>query len=113
MCRKALARFDNVVYFGTCPDNHFVIKEIDLHNDFSSFCMVSDKDDLGKFTIQTHGRHNVLNSAAAILCSYLDGIDKEIIREGIYSYTGVGRRFEYKGEKTESGYMMTIYTSSV
>ena len=97
--RKALARFDNTVYFGVNSDNDFVITEIDLHNDFSSFCMVSDKDDLGKFTIQTHGRHNVLNSAAAILCSYLDGIDKDIIREGIYSYTGVGRRFEYKGEK--------------
>jgi len=97
--RKALQGFDNAVYFGINTDNDFIISEIDLHNDFSSFCITSAKSNLGKFTIQTHGIHNIMNSAAAILCAYMDDLDLEQIREGIYSYTGVGRRFEYKGEK--------------
>lgn len=97
--RKALQGFNNVMYFGINPDNDFIISEIDLHNDFSSFCINSEKSTLGRFKIQTHGIHNIMNSAAAILCAYMDNLDLEQIREGIYSYTGVGRRFEYKGEK--------------
>lgn len=98
--RRALCEFENVIYFGTGNDNDYSISDIVLKNDFSSFEIISKETNLGKFTIQTHGLHNIINSASAIICAYIDGLDLESIREAIYSYTGVGRRFEFKGEKS-------------
>lgn len=98
--RTALCKFDKVVYFGTDDNNDYVISNIVLKNDFSSFEIASKERNLGSFKIQTHGIHNIVNSASAIVCAYIDGLDLEIVRAAIYSYTGVGRRFEFKGEKS-------------
>lgn len=98
--RKALANFDNVIYFGEDRHNDFIISNISLNNDFTLFEINSSKDKLGEFRIQTHGIHNVFNSASAIICSYIDGISLETIKNAIWAYTGVGRRFEFKGEKS-------------
>lgn len=52
---------------------------------------------LGEFKISVPGEHNVYNAVGAILISYISGLDIEDIRRNIALYTGVGRRFEYKG----------------
>ena len=52
---------------------------------------------LGAFKISVPGEHNVYNAVGAILISYVAGLDIEDIRTNIALYTGVGRRFEYKG----------------
>ncbi|MGB5823258.1 MAG: UDP-N-acetylmuramate--L-alanine ligase [Proteocatella sp.] len=98
--KKALSSFSNVLYFGTNNDNDYVISNIALKNDFSSFEISSKEKNLGTFTIQTHGIHNIFNSASAIICAHVDGLNLENIRKAIYSYAGVGRRFEFKGEKS-------------
>ncbi len=45
------------------------------------------------------GRHNILNALAAIAVSMQAGISLEKCSEGLASFSGVGRRFELKGEK--------------
>lgn len=45
------------------------------------------------------GRHNVLNSLAAIGVAREAGLPKEAILKGLAEFGGVGRRFEVKGEK--------------
>lgn len=97
--RKALSEFNNVVYFGENKNNDFIIENIGLNNDFTSFSIRNNNDDLGEFKIQTHGIHNVFNSSAAIICSHIDGISLNTIKDAIWNYNGVGRRFEFKGEK--------------
>ena len=98
--RKALENFKNVVYFGSNLNNDFIITNISLNNDFSSFELKNGDTNLGEFKIQTHGIHNIFNSTSAIICSYIDGIDIDSIKNAIWTYTGVGRRFEFKGEKS-------------
>ena len=50
-----------------------------------------------KITLQIPGVHNLRNALAATSASIAMGIPAETIEKGLYNYTGVGRRFEYKG----------------
>ena len=43
------------------------------------------------------GAHNIENALAAIGAAYANGEDISYIKEGIESYKGTGRRFEFKG----------------
>jgi UDP-N-acetylmuramate--alanine ligase len=54
----------------------------------------------GTFTLTIHGRYNVENALATIALCLEVGLELEKVREGISSFRGVKRRFEYveKGE---------------
>lgn len=47
--------------------------------------------------LQLYGRHNVLNALAAASSAFVLGIPGAAVEEGLASFTGAGRRFEYKG----------------
>jgi len=47
--------------------------------------------------LQTPGSHMVLNGAAALLAGHLAGGDLEKLAEGLSDFSGVRRRFEYRG----------------
>jgi len=50
-----------------------------------------------KITLQIPGIHNLENALAATAACLSIGIPTKAIEDGLYGYTGVGRRFEYKG----------------
>ncbi len=54
---------------------------------------------LENVTLSQPGRHNILNALAAIGVALQAGIAPEKCAEGLASFSGVGRRFELKGEK--------------
>ncbi len=54
--------------------------------------------DLGLFRVNSPGAHNVLNATAAIAVALELGVTPDKAREGLAKFTGVGRRFEIKGE---------------
>ena len=43
------------------------------------------------------GKHNVSNALAAAAAAYVLGISGKAVEEGLHSFHGAGRRFEYKG----------------
>ena len=47
--------------------------------------------------LQVGGKHNVMNALAAASAAYVLGIPGRAVSEGLASFTGAGRRFEYKG----------------
>ena len=47
--------------------------------------------------LQVYGRHNILNALAAAASAYVLGIPGKAVEEGLATFTGAGRRFEYKG----------------
>lgn len=49
-------------------------------------------------TLNHPGKHNILNALAAIGVSMEAGIEKKAILKGLKEFTGVGRRFELKGQ---------------
>lgn len=64
----------------------------------SRFRLQSRTGDLGDFILQIPGRHNVLNATAAIAVALELGVAPDVAREGLAQFTGVGRRFEIRGE---------------
>jgi len=67
----------------------------DFHTRFQ---LRSRHADLGEFQLNVPGDHNVLNATAAIAVSLELGVAPDVVREGLTKYTGVGRRFEVRGE---------------
>ena len=53
---------------------------------------------LGDVQLLVPGKHNVDNALAAIATAYSIGIDFAAIKQGLVSYSGVDRRFQYKGK---------------
>lgn len=51
-----------------------------------------------KISLNMPGRHNALNAAAAVVIASDEGVADKAIREGIKSFSGVGRRFDVQGE---------------
>ncbi|MEY8261355.1 UDP-N-acetylmuramate--L-alanine ligase [Oscillospiraceae bacterium 50-60] len=47
--------------------------------------------------LKVYGRHNVSNALAAASAAYVLGLPGEAVEKGLASFTGAGRRFEYKG----------------
>lgn len=50
-------------------------------------------------TLSVTGDHNISNALASIAAARLLGLSMETIQDGLLSFTGTNRRFEYKGEK--------------
>ena len=64
----------------------------------SSFRVVFDGEDLGPVMLPIPGRHNVLNSLAALSSGLALGADVSAMAPGLASYNGVERRFQPLGE---------------
>ena len=62
-----------------------------------SMDVLSDGKEICKITLQIPGLHNLENALAATTACLSIGIPIKAIEDGLYGYTGVGRRFEYKG----------------
>jgi UDP-N-acetylmuramate--alanine ligase len=58
-------------------------------------------EELGEIEIRIPGRHNVLNSLAAVAVARELDLDWPSIREGLRDMTGVHRRFQIKGEERD------------
>ena len=48
-------------------------------------------------SLRVGGKHNVMNALAAASDAYLLGVSGEAVGLGLATFTGAGRRFEYKG----------------
>lgn len=87
-----------VVTYGFGPENHIraEILECGVINRFRVF--IRGKE-LGEVRLAQPGRHQILNSLAAIGVALDAGISPQCCIDGLARFGGVGRRFEYKGEK--------------
>jgi UDP-N-acetylmuramate--alanine ligase len=65
----------------------------------SIFEVWRDGKKLGEITLPQPGRHNILNALGAIGAALAADISFEDCAEGLRNFGGVGRRFEFKGEK--------------
>ncbi len=79
-------------------DEYFSAKNIELDSYKSSFDLYINGKKADKITLNVPGKHNVLNALAAYAVSHIAKVDKDDIREGLFKYEGVKRRFEKKGK---------------
>ena len=85
--------------YGESTDADFRIQNVRCEHLSSRFSIEHKGRDLGVFTVQGVGRHNVLNAAAAAVTGLeLEG-GLEEVRRGLGGYSGVDRRFQLRGER--------------
>lgn len=91
-----------IYYYGFDDNNDFVIKNLKFDEDgYSNFDLYYKNYDviIDRYYLNVFGNHNVYNATCSIIAAYLLNIDKDKIKSAIKKFTGVGRRFEYIGEK--------------
>jgi UDP-N-acetylmuramate--alanine ligase len=86
-----------VITYGTSSQSDLLVSDVELRGLASSFRFTYCGEDLGLFHLPgPPGIHNVRNAAAAAAVAlYLD-VPPDLIRAGLESFTGVGRRFEIR-----------------
>ncbi len=69
-----------------------------VHQGFQSQFQLRYRGDiLGHFQLNIPGKHNVLNATAAVAVGLDLGLNSEVIRRGLESFSGADRRFQVKG----------------
>ncbi|SHN59379.1 UDP-N-acetylmuramate--L-alanine ligase [Desulfovibrio litoralis] len=86
-----------IITYGFAQDND-IRAEIKSCSSKSIFTVYVKGKSLGEFTLTQPGKHNVLNALAAIGIALEAGLSVEACKEGLSRFSGVGRRFELKGE---------------
>lgn len=87
------------ILYGTSTNADLYASNIVLEADHSTFTVHDNRlnENLGEVYLALPGRHNVLNSLAALAVARDLEIPFETITRALRSFTGVDRRFTYKG----------------
>lgn len=86
------------ITYGRSAQADFQPSAMEASDFHTLFRLRSHAADLGEFHLNIPGDHNVLNATAAIAAAIELGVQPDVIREGLKKFTGVGRRFEVRGE---------------
>ena len=88
-----------VITYGLTRQADINARDINAAGFNSSFTVWRGDRELGVVTLPAPGRHNILNSLAAMGVALELEIDFAVIARALASFTGVKRRLEIKGEK--------------
>ncbi len=85
--------------YGTNPQVDIRALDIRMEGWRALFRVRAFGEDLGEFSIGVPGHHMVLNALATIGVALELGVEREVIRASLASFTGADRRFQKKGER--------------
>ncbi len=86
------------ITFGFSPEADMRAYNVGAEGLGMSFRVVDRGVELGEFRIPLVGVHNVLNALSAICVASELRINVDIVRETLACFSGIQRRFEFKGE---------------
>jgi len=86
------------VGYGFSPDAEFRISAFSGGRSLISFELSRGPERLQPFSVPVPGAHNALNAAAAVATATLLGVSPEVARRALGRFTGVARRFQFRGE---------------
>ena len=94
---QALAGFaGNFITFGV-ETGDVCAKNLVFTNGMGEFDVAVKGAHYAHVALQVPGLHNVKNALAASAAAYVMGVPAAAVAEGLGSFTGAGRRFEFKG----------------
>ena len=73
------------------------VDQVAYHDGCGEFDVVIHGKFYAHIALAVAGKHNVSNALAAAAAAYVLGISGKAVEEGLHSFHGAGRRFEYKG----------------
>lgn len=86
-----------VVTFGQSEQVDWKIHKVTLSPASSTYYLQHGNKVFGPLTLSMPGIHNIFNSTAAFVTAYTLGINEQTIIHAIASFSGVDRRFTFKG----------------
>ena len=96
---KATNEINSKITYGIENKSNYMAKNIVFDNlGHATYELFINGQSQGLVSLNVTGIHNVYNSLAAIALSNIYIKDLNIIKEGLLSFTGVGRRFEFIGK---------------
>ncbi len=87
----------NIATYGTSPEAEWSYTNPVLEADKSHYTLMHQGKKIGDVTVNMPGKHNILNSIAALAASLEAGISFETASKALATFTGVDRRFTLKG----------------
>ena len=75
---------------------------ISFKKNISKYLLLHNDSELGEVVVNAPGKHNVLNSLAAMTIGLELNISFDILKNGIENYNGVRRRFDIKENNSNS-----------
>jgi len=97
--RKILSRVRRrLVTYGLATEAELRATDIRVSPDGTTFAVKRRNETLGQVSWKVPGKHNVINSLAAVGVGLELGVPFKAIAEALSSFKGVGRRLEFKGE---------------
>src|SRR6266566_969487 len=91
--------FTQLETFGSNKDAKWRICEMDFSGELSSFTVMREDKEWGKFETPLIGDFNLLNCLAVIVAADAWGINREAIAGALRSFKNVRRRLEVRGEE--------------
>ncbi|GAB6182512.1 UDP-N-acetylmuramate--L-alanine ligase [Thermodesulfovibrio hydrogeniphilus] len=89
------------ITYGFDSSSDFYAKDIRYDAPYMQFKAFFRNSPIGNFKVTVLGRHNVLNTLATIAVAHELSIPFDNLREALQNFTGIGRRFEFKGQKAD------------
>ena len=90
--------FCPVETYGFGADNDWVAGDLEFCDGATQFRVAAGGVERGRIRLPMAGRHNVLNSMAAMAIAHGRGIPREAIEEALATFRGVARRMQVRGE---------------
>jgi len=90
--------FCPVITYGFEPGNDWVASGVSIEHDQMRFNVDYKGEPYGEVVLSATGRHNVLNSLAALIVAQGRGIRRESITQALVTFQSVKRRMDVKGE---------------
>ncbi|MGH9187460.1 MAG: UDP-N-acetylmuramate--L-alanine ligase [Acidimicrobiales bacterium] len=94
-----LARRHRATTYGVHPDADFQMRDVVTDRAGVRFRLESGGQPLGAVALPVPGTHNARNATAAIVAAVQLGVPFAVAADALRRYTGVARRFEFRGEQ--------------
>lgn len=96
--QKAKALGAKVITYGQSADNDAILNLLPSGSVGSEFTISYEGETHGPIKLLVPGVHNALNATAAFVAAVTQGCSPQQCVEGLQSFTGTHRRFEFRGE---------------
>ena len=96
--RAASKAFCPVETYGFSQGNDWIADQVAVDGDKTRFRVTHQGKLFGEFTLAATGRHNVLNSLAAMAVAHGRGISADSMGKALATFRSVKRRMDVKGE---------------
>ncbi len=85
-----------IYFYGLSADDDIQARNIVRTTNGSAFDVYHKESFIGRFSVPSFGKHNILNALSVIAVAYFEKLDMEKVKEEMLTFSGVKRRFSEK-----------------